>query len=52
MDKGEDIGGFFPLELPKYKELHDSAIRLNTGRNAFEYILKAYDVNEVRDFIK
>ena len=35
------IGGFFELELPKGKEYHRNVIRLNTGRNAFEYILRA-----------
>lgn len=34
------IGGFFELELPTYSEFHKDAIRLNTGRNAFEYILR------------
>ncbi len=36
-----EIGGYFELELAKGKEYHENAIRLNTGRNAFEYILKA-----------
>lgn len=35
------IGGYFELELPKQKEYHSDALRLNTGRNAFEYILQA-----------
>lgn len=35
------IGGYFELELAKGEEYHKDAIRLNTGRNAFEYILKA-----------
>lgn len=33
------IGGYFELELNKKEEYHKNAIRLNTGRNAFEYIL-------------
>jgi hypothetical protein len=36
-----EIGGYFGLELNAGKEFHDNAIRLNTGRNALEYILKA-----------
>src|SRR5690554_5440018 len=35
------IGGYFELELPVTEEFHRNAIRLNTGRNAFEYILRA-----------
>ena len=35
------IGGYFELELAKGEEYHKDAIRLNTGRNAFEYILRA-----------
>lgn len=34
------IGGYFSLELPKYEEYHKDAIRLNTGRNCLEYILR------------
>jgi hypothetical protein len=34
------IGGYFSLELPWHKEYHEQAIRLNTGRNALEYILR------------
>jgi hypothetical protein len=37
----KEIGGYFQLELSKGNELHKGALRLNTGRNAFEYILKA-----------
>src|SRR5690554_3350732 len=35
------IGGYFELELPVTEEFHRNAIRLNTGRNVFEYILRA-----------
>ncbi len=35
------IGGFFSLELNTGRELHANAIRLNAGRYALEYILKA-----------
>lgn len=37
----KEIGGYFELELPQLEEYHSTAIRLNTGRNAFEYILAA-----------
>jgi hypothetical protein len=35
------IGGYFELELNEGHEYHSTAIRLNSGRNAFEYILRA-----------
>lgn len=35
------IGGYFEFELRKGEEYHKKAIRLNSGRNAFEYILRA-----------
>jgi len=41
------IGGYFELELRKGKEYHDSAIRLNSGRNAFKYILRAREYKKV-----
>lgn len=41
------IGGYFELELPKGEEYHKGAIRLNTGRNAFEYILRAKQYKKV-----
>ena len=34
------IGGYFELELRKGEEYHKNALRLNTGRNALELILK------------
>lgn len=33
------IGGYFGLELNRQSEYHTDAIRLNTGRNALEYLL-------------
>ena len=36
----EAIGGYFSLELPLREEYHKNAIRLNTGRNCLEYILR------------
>jgi len=41
------IGGYFELELNKGEEFHKNAIRLNTGRNAFEYILRAKGYKKV-----
>lgn len=34
------IGGYFELELPKGTHFHKNAIRLNTARNCFEYVLR------------
>ena len=39
--KEYDIGGYFGLELLDNGEFHKNAIRLNTGRNALEYILQS-----------
>ena len=41
------IGGYFELELNKKGGYHQEAIRLNTGRNAFEYILLANSYTKV-----
>jgi len=41
------IGGYFELELPRGEEYHKNAIRLNTGRNAFEYVLRAKGYKKV-----
>ncbi|MBR0296861.1 MAG: hypothetical protein IJQ95_05675 [Paludibacteraceae bacterium] len=35
------IGGYFSLELRKGAHYHTNALRINTARNAFEYILRA-----------
>ncbi len=35
------IGGFFELELPLKEEYHKQVLKLNSGRNALEYILLA-----------
>ena len=43
----EAIGGYFSLELPLRKEYHKDAIRLNTGRNCLEYILRARGYKKV-----
>ena len=41
------IGGYFELELPYYEEYHKDAIRLNTGRNCLEYILRTRKYSKV-----
>lgn len=43
----EAIGGYFSLELPFREEYHKDAIRLNTGRNCLEYILRARKYSKV-----
>lgn len=43
----EAIGGYFSLELPLREEYHKDAIRLNTGRNCMEYILRARSYKKV-----
>lgn len=43
----EPIGGYFGLELAHGSEYHKDAIRLNTGRNCLEYILRARDYKKV-----
>ena len=43
----EAIGGYFSLELPIREEYHKDAIRLNTGRNCLEYILRARGYKKV-----
>lgn len=43
----EGIGGYFSLELHQREEYHKEAIRLNTGRNCLEYILRARGYKKV-----
>lgn len=40
VDAVTEIGGFFGLELTDGEELHTGALRLNSGRNALEYLLR------------
>jgi len=42
-----EIGGFFGLELTRGNEYHNPVVRLNLGRTAFEYILRAKKVRMV-----
>lgn len=43
----EAIGGYFSLELLQHEEYHKDAIRLNTGRNCLEYILRVRGYKKV-----
>lgn len=43
----EAIGGYFELELRKGEHYHEGAIRLNTARNCFEYVLRTRDYSKV-----
>lgn len=43
----KSIGGYFELELRNNQEYHHNALRLNTGRNALEYILKASSYSKI-----
>lgn len=43
----EAIGGYFELELRKGEHYHKNALRLNTARNCFEYILLARKYTKV-----
>jgi hypothetical protein len=45
MTMKREIGGFFELELNISGEYHPDAIKVNTGRNALEYVLKARKLN-------
>lgn len=41
------IGGYFELETRKGEHYHKNAIRLNTARNCFEYVLRARGYSKV-----
>jgi len=43
----KEIGGYFELELVRKMEYHRDAVKLNSGRNAFKYILHAQNINKV-----
>lgn len=43
----EAIGGYFELELRHGEHYHKDALRLNTARNCFEYILRARKYTKV-----
>ena len=41
------VGGYFELELRKGEHYHKNALRLNTARNCFEYILRSRKYTKV-----
>ena len=41
------IGGYLSFELPRNEEYHSEALRLNTGRNCLEYILRSRQYRKV-----
>ena len=41
------IGGYFGLELNNSEHYHNDALRLNTARNCFEYVLRARQYKKV-----
>lgn len=41
------IGGYFELELPNRGEYHKNALRLNSGKNCLEYILRCRKYRKV-----
>lgn len=41
------IGGYFELELRKGEHYHKNALRLNTARNCFEYVLRSKNCSKV-----
>ena len=43
----KEIGGYFELELRHGEHYHQDALRLNTGRNCFEYILRSRQYRKV-----
>ena len=43
----EPVGGYFSLELPLHEEYHKGAIKLNTGRNCLEYILRSRKYSKI-----
>jgi hypothetical protein len=43
----KSVGGYFELELTERAEYHSEAIKLNSGRNAFRYILESKKYKKV-----
>ena len=42
-----EIGGYFGLGFDKKYEQHKNCLKLNTGRNCFEYVLRARNVKKI-----
>ena len=47
INRMDAIGGYFELELRKGEHYHKNAIRLNTARNCFEYVLRARNYTKI-----
>lgn len=48
----KSIGGYFTLELPlRNAEYHNNAVKVNSGKNAFEYILASYGYDVKRVYL-
>lgn len=43
----KEIGGYFEIELSQKRGYHSGAIKLNSGRNAFKYILRSQGIHKV-----
>lgn len=43
----KSIGGYFELELLRKNHFHEQALKLNSGRNCLEYILKAREYKKI-----
>lgn len=41
------LGGYFELQLPLHEEFYPSLIKLNTGRNSLEYLLKVNNYSNI-----
>jgi hypothetical protein len=47
MNLSESVGGYFGLEINSGTSYHNDLVALNTGRNAFEYILRAKEYKHI-----
>lgn len=43
----KEIGGYFEIELPRSTEYHAELLKLNSGRSAFKFLLKARNIQKV-----
>jgi len=43
----KEIGGYFELELSRREEYHSNIYKLNSGRNAFKFILEAEPIEKI-----
>ncbi len=47
MEKIKEIGGYIELDSYHYEMLHGDGIKLNCGRNALDYIIKAKKIKKI-----